>query len=43
MAGFVLVALPGVAVDADLEDWLDFALAYVEKLPPKKAKPARRR
>jgi TfoX/Sxy family transcriptional regulator of competence genes len=43
MAGFILVAPPGVATDADLENWLDCALVYVEKLQPKKAKPARRR
>ena len=43
MAGFILVAQSGVTADADLESWLDRALAYVEKLPPKKAKLARRR
>jgi TfoX/Sxy family transcriptional regulator of competence genes len=43
MAGFILVAPPGVAAEADLKDWLDCALIYVEKLSPKKAKPARRR
>lgn len=43
MAGFILVEPPGVASGGDLEDWLSLALAYVEQLPPKKAKPARRR
>ena len=43
MAGFILVEPPGVASGSDLEDWLSLALAYVERLPPKKAKPARRR
>ena len=42
MAGFILVTRPGIAADSDLENWLDRALVYVEKLPPKKPKPARR-
>jgi hypothetical protein len=42
MAGFILGAPPGVAADTDLKDWLDRALAYVGKLPPKATKPARR-
>ncbi len=42
MAGFILVEPPGVASGADLEGWLGLALGYVEQLPPKKAKPARR-
>jgi TfoX/Sxy family transcriptional regulator of competence genes len=43
MAGFILVEPPGVASGGDLEGWLGLALAYVEQLPPKKAKPPRRR
>jgi TfoX/Sxy family transcriptional regulator of competence genes len=35
MAGFILVQPPGVAADTDLKEWLDRALAYVERLPPK--------
>jgi TfoX/Sxy family transcriptional regulator of competence genes len=43
MAGFILVKPPGIASGGDLEGWLRLALAYVEQLPPKKAKPPRRR
>jgi TfoX/Sxy family transcriptional regulator of competence genes len=43
MAGFIMVAPPGVAADADLEDWLGRALQYVETLPPKEAKPRKQR
>ncbi len=43
MTGFILVEPRGVASAGDLEDWLSLALAYVEHLPPKKAKPAHRR
>jgi hypothetical protein len=32
-----------VACGCELEGWLGLALAYVEQLPPKKAKPPRRR
>jgi TfoX/Sxy family transcriptional regulator of competence genes len=39
MAGFILVEHEGVADQADLTAWLDMALAYVAKLPPKKPKP----
>ena len=42
MAGFILVAPPGVATDADLGGWLDCALRYVEERPPKEVKPTRR-
>jgi hypothetical protein len=42
MAGFILVEPPGVASVGDLQGWLGLALAYVERLPPKQAKPARR-
>jgi TfoX/Sxy family transcriptional regulator of competence genes len=40
MAGFILVKHEGVADQADLTAWLDMALAYVAKLPPKEPKPA---
>src|SRR5258708_38865971 len=43
MAGFLLVEPPGIAADADLQAWLDLALAYVGALPPKAVKPRRRR
>ncbi len=43
MAGFIMVEPPGVASAQGLESWLGLALAYVEQLPPKKAKPTRRR
>jgi TfoX/Sxy family transcriptional regulator of competence genes len=42
MTGFIMVEPPGVASGGDLESWLGLALAYVEQLPPKKAKPPRR-
>jgi hypothetical protein len=42
MAGFLLVEPEGVATDADLQAWLDLALAYVGGLPPKTARPRRR-
>lgn len=38
-----MVAPPGVAADADLEDWFAHALRYVEALPPKEAKPGKQR
>ena len=41
MAGFVLVDPPGVADDQDLDQWIALARAYVTRLPPKPAKPAR--
>ena len=34
--GLHLVAPPGIENDKALEEWLDRALAYVRKLPPKK-------
>lgn len=34
--GLHLVAPPGIEDDKALEEWLDRALAYVRKLPPKK-------
>jgi hypothetical protein len=37
------VGATGVACGCELEGWLGLALAYVEQLPPKKAKPPRRR
>lgn len=43
MAGFILVGPSGITRDADLNDWVHRALAYVELLPPKKAKTALRR
>jgi TfoX/Sxy family transcriptional regulator of competence genes len=43
MAGFLLVEPRGVIDDADLSAWLDLALAYVGALPPKEAKPRKRR
>lgn len=38
MVGFIMVAPPGIEDDAALGEWLDRALAYVERLPPKKVK-----
>ena len=35
MKGYVFVAPDGVAEDADLQAWLDRALAFVGSLPPK--------
>ena len=35
MKGYVFVAPDGVAEDADLQAWLDRALAFVGTLPPK--------
>ncbi len=43
MAGFLLVEPRGVIDDGDLSGWLDRALAYVGTLPPKTAKPRKRR
>lgn len=43
MAGFLLVEPQGVASDADLCAWLDLALTYVGDMPPKKAKPRKRK
>ena len=43
MAGFLLVEPRGIVADADLRSWLDLALAYVGALPPKPAKPKKRR
>jgi TfoX/Sxy family transcriptional regulator of competence genes len=43
MAGFLLVESQGVTNDADLRAWLDLALAYVGDLPPKKAKPRKKK
>lgn len=42
MEGYVHVAPEGTASEAELGDWLDLALAFVETLPPK-VKPARKR
>ncbi|MBN8501352.1 MAG: TfoX/Sxy family protein [Sphingomonadales bacterium] len=36
MAGFIMVAPPGIEDDKALREWLDRALVYVRKLPPKK-------
>lgn len=41
MAGFILVTHEGVTSDADLKAWLDMALAYVARLPPKEPKVVR--
>lgn len=41
MPSFILVDHDGVAADADLTAWLELALAYVERLPPKESKPLR--
>jgi TfoX/Sxy family transcriptional regulator of competence genes len=43
MAGFLLIEPQGVIDDGDLGGWLELALAYVGDLPPKAAKPRRRR
>ena len=43
MAGFIMVASPGLVADADLKDWLGRALRYVEALPPKEPKPGKQR
>ena len=43
MAGFLLVEPEGVARDADLRSWLEFAVAYVSSLPPKEPKPRKAR
>ena len=42
MEGYLHVAPEGTATQADLDQWLDLALAFVETLPAK-AKPARKR
>lgn len=42
MAGFILVAPPGLKTNAALLGWLDMALAYVGTLPAKAAKPSGR-
>ena len=42
MEGYVHAAPEGTASEAELGDWLDLALAFVETLPPK-VKPARKR
>jgi hypothetical protein len=42
MAGFIIVAPPGVADAEGLKYWLALARTYVEALPPKR-KPARTR
>lgn len=39
MEGYVHVAPEGTATEADLAEWIDRALAFVETLPPK-GKPA---
>jgi TfoX/Sxy family transcriptional regulator of competence genes len=41
MAGFLRVTPEGVADNADLDDWVERALAYVDTLPPKPVKPGR--
>ena len=38
MNGYVFVSPDGVAEDADLQAWLDRALAFVGSLPPKEKK-----
>ncbi|MDG4854856.1 MULTISPECIES: TfoX/Sxy family protein [unclassified Mesorhizobium] len=40
MEGYVHVAPEGTATEADLAEWIDRALAFVETLPPK-GKPAK--
>lgn len=35
MRGWVSVASPGFAVDADLHSWIDQGVAFAETLPPK--------
>ncbi|RUW45628.1 hypothetical protein EOA32_33660 [Mesorhizobium sp. M1A.F.Ca.ET.072.01.1.1] len=40
MEGYVHVAPEGTATEADLAEWIDRALAFVETLPPK-VKPAK--
>jgi TfoX/Sxy family transcriptional regulator of competence genes len=35
LSGFLYVEPAGVATDADLEAWVDRAVAFVETLPPK--------
>lgn len=39
MKGYVFVSPDGVAEDADLQAWIDRALAFVGSLPPKEKKP----
>jgi hypothetical protein len=41
MEGFISVAGDAVTDDADLQRWIDIALAFVRTLPPKQAKPAK--
>lgn len=43
MEGFVAVDGKSVSSDAALQGWIDLALAFVRALPPKDAKPKRRR
>jgi TfoX/Sxy family transcriptional regulator of competence genes len=43
MHGFVYVGREGYAAEADLADWLEEALSYVESLPPKQPGAPRRR
>jgi hypothetical protein len=43
MEGFVAVDGKSLAGDADLQAWIDLALAFVRTLPPKSAKPAKPR
>jgi len=37
MPGFIMVDLPGLAADSDLDGWVDLAKAYVLALTPKSA------
>lgn len=41
MPGFLIVPHVAVERDEDLRSWLDLALAYVERLPPKEKKARR--
>jgi TfoX/Sxy family transcriptional regulator of competence genes len=41
MEGFILIDADAVEEQADLQRWVDMALAYNATLPPKAAKPAK--
>ena len=42
MTGWVLVGPEGVADEADVQEWLGRAVAFVDTLPPKSPKPSSR-
>ncbi|WP_298822192.1 TfoX/Sxy family protein [uncultured Roseibium sp.] len=43
MPGFIRIEPDGIESDSDLRDWIEMARAYVCALPPKAAKPNKRK